>query len=212
MDNHYLARQPGKVKYEDRCQRYRQEGLILWFTGLSGAGKTTIALELEKILFESGKIVYHLDGDDLRGGLNAGLGFSMADRQENIRRAAEVARLFQEAGLIVLATFISPTRAMRQVARSRARPGTFIEIYVRASLETCRSRDPKGFYRRAAAGEIKDYTGIASDYEEPLAPELVLDTDKEDVDACIRLILKKLEDYDIFLTEKQDGSTGQTGK
>ncbi|NMB90191.1 MAG: adenylyl-sulfate kinase [Chloroflexi bacterium] len=184
-----LSARQGWVHYADRCRKYGQPGLVVWFTGLSGSGKTTLALEVEKRLFEQGRLVYRLDGDGLRQGLNAGLDFTPAGRRENIRRAAEVARLFQDAGLIVLASFISPQRDMRTHARSLVPVGAFIEVYVRASLEACIARDPKGFYRRALQGEIKDYTGIAQEYEEPLSPELIVDTEANDLEECVRQVL-----------------------
>lgn len=173
----------------DRSRRYGQKGLVVWFTGLSGSGKTTIALEVEKRLFKQGRFIFHLDGDRLRQGLNADLGFSEADRVENIRRAAEVAKLFQQAGLIVLASFISPQRAMRDYARGIVPVGTFIEVYVKASLETCIARDPKGYYRRAMSGDIQNYTGITQEYEEPLSPDLTLDTEASGLEACVQLVL-----------------------
>ncbi len=195
-----LSIREGLVSYEQRCRQYRQRGLVVWFTGLSGSGKTTIAIEVEKRLFDQGRIVYRLDGDSLRQGLNAGLGFSEEDRKENIRRAAEVARLFQDAGLVVLASFISPQRAMRAHARNITPKGAFMEVYVKASVETCVERDPKGFYKKALAGEIKDYTGIAQDYEEPEAPELVLDTEKQSLEECVEQVLQAIAAF-INITE-----------
>lgn len=194
-DNPHLAVQTGLVSAADRVQKYGQRGLVVWFTGLSGSGKTTIAIELEKRLFDQGRWVYRLDGDSLRQGINAGLGFSEADRRENIRRAAEVAKLFQEAGLIVLASFISPQREMRAYARSIVPAGAFFEVYVKASVETCAARDPKGFYQKALAGQIKDYTGIAQGYEEPEAPELVLDTEQLTLAECTALLEQKIKPY-----------------
>jgi len=185
-----LYREKGKVSFKDRCTAYGQKPVIFWFTGLSGAGKSTIADEFEKRLFDRGRIVFSLDADDLRKKLNADLGFSMDDRAENVRRAAETARLLQDAGVIVLATFISPTRAIRKKAQETAREGMFLEIYVKASLETCIARDPKGFYKKAMDGEIKNYTGIASSYEIPDCPELVLDTDVDNVDTCVKKLMQ----------------------
>jgi adenylylsulfate kinase len=194
MKNSYpLSERDGLVSYADRSQKYNQKGLVVWFTGLSGSGKTTIALNVEKRLFDQGRLVCRLDGDHLRQGLNADLGFSDADRKENIRRVAEVAKLFQQAGMIVLASFISPHREMRAFARQIVPPGSFIEVYVKASLSVCMERDPKGFYRRALANEIKDYTGIDQEYEEPLAPELKLDTESSSLDECVELVLREIE-------------------
>lgn len=189
MSSKNLKRQTGKVGFEQRERCYQQTPLIFWFTGLSGAGKTTIAVEFEKRLFEQGYLVYHLDADDLRKSLNADLGFSMAEREENIRRAAVVARILQDAGLIVLATFISPTAESRQIARDAARENLFVEVYVRASLAVCMQRDPKGFYRRAVKGEIQDYTGIDSLYVEPQQPDLMLDTEALALDACVQRLM-----------------------
>ena len=186
----HLYRKESKVSFKGRCAAYKQEPFIFWFTGLSGAGKSTIADAFEKQLFGQGQVVFTLDADDLRKKLNADLGFSMEDRAENVRRAAETARLLQNAGVIVLATFISPTRAIRKQARGIAREGMFLEIYVKASLETCIERDPKGFYKKALNGEIKNYTGIASSYEAPDNPELVLDTDVDSVDGCVKKLMQ----------------------
>jgi adenylyl-sulfate kinase len=171
----------------------RQPGLVVWLTGLSGSGKTTIAIEVEKRLFARQVPVYRLDGDVLRLGLNADLGFSPADRKENIRRAAEVARLFQVAGLIVLASFISPQQAMREFARSLVPEGAFLEVYVQASLETCIQRDPKGNYQRALAGKIQNYTGIDQAYDEPLNPELVLNTEQLPISACAARVVDEID-------------------
>lgn len=176
-----------------RTNQERQSGLVVWLTGLSGSGKTTIAIEVEKRLLVRQLPVYRLDGDVLRQGLNADLGFSPADRKENIRRAAEVARLFQDAGLIVLASFISPQRSMRAFARSLVREGAFIEVFVRASLETCIQRDPKGNYQRALSGKIVNYTGIDQEYEEPLDSELELNTEQLTVDACAARIVDEID-------------------
>jgi adenylyl-sulfate kinase len=185
----YLYRKEGKVRFDERVAAYNQKPAIFWFTGLSGAGKSTIADEFEKRLFNHGRFVFSLDADDLRKKLNADLGFSMEDRSENIRRAAVVARLMQDAGLIVLATFISPTREIRKKAREIARESLFFEIFVKASLDTCITRDPKGFYKKAMNGEIKNYTGIASGFEEPDNPELVLNTDVDDLDTCVKKLM-----------------------
>ena len=191
MSQHLSVRE-GLVGYQERCRKYGQRGLVVWMTGLSGSGKTSIALEVEKRLFDQGRIVYRLDGDSLRQGLNAGLGFSDADRRENIRRAAEVSRLFQDAGVIVLASFISPQRDMRAYARNITPAGAFMEVYVKASVEACIARDPKGFYKKALSGEIKDYTGIAQGYEEPQSPELVLDTETFSLEECVALLVKEI--------------------
>lgn len=168
-------------------------GGIFWFTGLSGAGKSTLAMAVEKALFEKGYHTYVLDGDNVRHGLNSDLGFSPKDRAENIRRIGEVAALMADAGLIVITAFISPYRADRTQAR-KAAPHAFHEIYVRADLKTCEERDPKGLYKKARAGEIQEFTGIDSPYEEPENPEMVADTQQNDVDTCMKQILEYIEE------------------
>ena len=180
----------GKLTFKDRCQNLGQIGQVLWFTGISGSGKSTIAVEVEKALTEQGKIVYCLDGDNIRHGLNNDLGFSTDDRQENIRRIAEVAALFKDAGIITLVSFISPYRESREFARSCVGKEYFKEIYVKADLETCAARDPKGLYKKALTGEIKDFTGISAPYEEPEKPELVLDTSNKCLVECVARVLK----------------------
>lgn len=158
-----------------RAQLKAQKPALLWFTGLSGAGKSTIADRLEKKLHALGKHTFVLDGDNVRHGLNRDLGFTEADRVENIRRVAEVAKLFVEAGLITLVSFISPFRAEREMARDLVAPGEFIEIFVNTPLEACERRDPKGLYKKARRGELRNFTGLDSPYEPPSKPELVLD-------------------------------------
>jgi bifunctional enzyme CysN/CysC len=179
-----------------RRARNNHKGGVLWFTGLSGAGKSTIAVELERRLFADGRQTYLLDGDNLRGGLNANLGFSPEDRAENIRRVGEVAALFADAGFIVISAFISPYRADRARADDAVQQrgtGEFHEIYVEASLETCEGRDPKGLYRKARAGEIADFTGISAPYEPPVDPALTLHTDTESVEQCVENLLDYVE-------------------
>lgn len=158
-----------------RAQLNAQKPVLLWFTGLSGAGKSTIADHLERKLHALGKHTFVLDGDNIRHGLNRDLGFTEADRVENIRRVAEVAKLFVEAGLITLVSFISPFRAEREMARSLMAPGEFIELFVNTPLEACERRDPKGLYKKARRGELRNFTGLDSPYEPPSNPELVLD-------------------------------------
>jgi adenylyl-sulfate kinase len=180
------------VAPEERILRQGHAGCVVWFTGLSGAGKSTVAMTLERRLFDAGRQVCLLDGDNLRHGLCADLGFSPAGRTENIRRAAEVAGLFVDAGLICLAAFISPRRADREQARRRLPAGHFIEVYVDAPVAVCRQRDPKGLYARADRGEIPDFTGVSAPYEPPANPEIVLHTDRESVDVCAARILEYL--------------------
>lgn len=180
-----------KVSYEDRCRILNQRGLVVWFTGLSGSGKSTIAVELEKMLNESGRAVYLLDGDNIRCGINSDLGFSDEDRNENIRRISEIAALFQNAGIITLVSFISPFRKMREFAREKAGEESFIEVYVSTDFETCKKRDPKGLYKK----DIQNFTGKDSSYEEPLNPELVLDTVQYNPVECARQVFRKIEEY-----------------
>lgn len=180
------------VTRDARAGRNGHKGAVLWFTGLSGAGKSTLALALERELFAKGYQVYVLDGDNIRTGLNANLGFSPEDRAENIRRVGEVAALFADAGFIVISSFISPYRSDRDRAREAAKD-VFHEVYVRASLEACESRDPKGLYKRARTGEIPEFTGISSPYEPPESPDLVVPTDELAVDECLGVLLKYVE-------------------
>ncbi len=188
-----------KVGAEARWGRNGHCGGVLWLTGLSGSGKSTLAIEAERRLFDKGYQVYVLDGDNLRHGLNADLGFSPQHRDENIRRVGEVAALFAEAGFVVIAAFISPYRADRARARAAANAnaclaGGFHEIHVKADLATCESRDPKGLYRKARAGEIPDFTGISAPYEAPEAPELVVDTAACDVERSVAMVLDYIDD------------------
>lgn len=182
----------GKIGFEDRCRNLGQQGQVLWFTGLSASGKSTIAVELEWVLLEQGKAVYRLDGDNIRCGLNRDLDFSAEDRLENIRRIAEVAALFKDAGLITLVSFISPYRESREFARNLIGKEYFKEIYVKADIETCAQRDPKGLYKKALAGEIKDFTGISAPYEEPEEADLVIDTKDKTVEESVALVLRML--------------------
>ena len=178
-----------KVTPDARAARFGHKGGVLWFTGLSGAGKSTLAMAVEQHLFRKGYAVYVLDGDNIRSGLNANLGFSPEDRVENIRRVGEVAALFADAGFLCITAFISPYRADRARARAATPPGGFHEVYVSADLATCEARDPKGLYRRARKGEIGEFTGISAPYEPPLAPSLVVDTGSAAIEACIEQIL-----------------------
>lgn len=169
---------------ESRAIRNGHSGAVVWLTGLSGAGKSTLAMQVERELFTRGYSVYVLDGDNVRRGLNADLGFTPEARAENIRRVGEVAALFADAGIVVITAFISPYRADREGARAAA-PGQFHEVYVRADLATCERRDPKGLYRRARAGAVREFTGISAPYEEPEHPELVVDTAENSLEACV---------------------------
>jgi len=181
-----------KVSREERAAQKKQKPCIVWLTGLSGSGKSTLANALEGEILRTGHHSYLLDGDNIRMGLNKGLGFSDADRVENIRRIGEVAKLFADAGLIAITAFISPFRADRDMVRSLVAPGEFFEVYVKAPLEVCEQRDPKGMYKKARAGVIKQFTGIDSPYEEPLKPELVIDTAQQSLEQSTQLLLDAL--------------------
>jgi len=171
-----------RVTKDERCKQNGHKGAVLWFTGLSGSGKSTIANTVDHKLFEMGKHTFVLDGDNIRMGLNKNLGFSPEDRTENIRRIGEVSKLYTDAGTLVMTAFISPYREDRDQVREIMGDGEFIEVYVKASLETCEGRDPKGLYKKARAGEIKGFTGIDAPYEEPEKAELVLDSDGKGID------------------------------
>ncbi len=181
------------VTREERSAQKNQRPCVLWFTGLSGAGKSTLANAVEALLYEKQHHSYILDGDNIRHGLNKGLGFSDADRIENIRRIGEVSKLLVDAGLIALTAFISPFRADRDLVRSLFTGNEFIEIYVHAPLDVCEQRDPKGLYKKARAGEIKNFTGIDSRYEEPVSPELVVNTAQHSLEECARQVVTYLE-------------------
>jgi len=191
--NTNLTWHQAQVSKAERAQQKHQRPCVIWFTGLSGAGKSTLANALERALQMRGHHSYLLDGDNVRHGLNRDLGFSDADRVENIRRIAEVAKLFVDAGLIVMTAFISPFRADRQLARDLVDAEEFIEVHVATPLSVCEERDPKGLYRKARAGEIRQFTGIDSAYEAPEAPELVVDTAANDLAGCVELTLNYLE-------------------
>ncbi len=182
----------GKVTPEDRARQNRHSGCVVWLTGLSAAGKSTIATELERVLFSLGKHAFVLDGDNMRHGLCSDLAFSPEDRKENIRRIGEVAKLFAEAGFVCITAFISPYRSDRDLARRIAPTGKFIEVYLNVPVEICEQRDPKGLYAKARSGEIKNFTGVSAPYEPPLKPELELRTDKFTLDDCIKAILERL--------------------
>lgn len=182
------------VSKNERAKRKGQKPCVIWFTGLSGAGKSTLANALERALFERGHHCYLLDGDNVRQGLNGDLGFTDADRVENIRRIGEAAKLFVDAGLIVMTAFISPFRAERKLARDIVEADEFIEVHLSTSLEVCEERDPKGLYKKARAGEIPHFTGIDSAYEAPEQPELRIDTGANDLRACTEQLLDYLSE------------------
>ncbi|HLP46481.1 MAG TPA: adenylyl-sulfate kinase [Candidatus Kapabacteria bacterium] len=176
----------------------KQKGVLLWFTGLSASGKSTVANELTYRLHQLGKLTYVLDGDNIRHGLNKNLGFSPEDREENIRRISEVGKLFADAGVITTTAFISPYRKDRDNARQLLGNGRFIEIFVKASIDTCELRDPKGLYKKAKNGEIKEFTGISAPYEEPLNPEIVLNANTMSIEEEVQFVLNFLEEKKII--------------
>lgn len=177
---------------EDKENLLKQRGVVLWFTGLSGSGKSTLAINLERELFTSGYLTQILDGDNIRSGLNKDLGFSEEDRKENIRRIAEVAKLFANCGVVTLTSFVSPTREIRKLAADIIGEGVFYEIYVNAPLEVCEERDVKGLYKKARAGEIKDFTGIHQPFEAPENPFLEIRTDQMSVNDATDKILRSI--------------------
>ncbi len=181
------------ITKQDRIKRNKHQSPVLWFTGLSGSGKSTLTVALEKALHDREVRSYRLDGDNIRHGLNANLGFSPEDRKENIRRIGEVSKLLNDAGLFTLTAFISPYREDRDEVRKILPDGEFIEVYVKCSLESCEARDPKGLYQKARAGEIKGFTGIDAPYEEPLAPELTVDTENNTVEEAVAEVLDFLK-------------------
>ncbi|WP_024605752.1 MULTISPECIES: adenylyl-sulfate kinase [unclassified Pseudoalteromonas] len=189
MKNSDIVWHEHAVSHEERVQLKNQKPLVLWFTGLSGSGKSTIANAVERKLMALGKHTYLLDGDNVRHGLNIGLTFSDVDRVENIRRIGEVAKLFVDSGQIVLTAFISPFIADREQVRSLLRDGQFIEVFVDTPLDVCESRDPKGLYKKMRAGEIKHFTGIDSEYQAPLMPEIHLKTAECDINECAEQVL-----------------------
>ena len=186
----------GQVSATDRGGLLGQRGCVVWLTGLSGSGKSTIARSLESLLVGQGHLAYVLDGDNIRHGLNSDLGFSHTDREDNIRRISELSKLFADAGIITIAAFISPYRSGRQRARGIVGTESFIESYVDVSLTECEKRDPKGLYKQARAGEIADFTGIDAPYEEPENPELRITTDNATPDESAGKIME-------YLTEKR---------
>ena len=182
------------VTHEQRSAQKQQTPVVLWFTGLSGSGKSTVANAVESKLLNLGKHSYLLDGDNVRHGLNKDLGFSDADRVENIRRIGEVAKLFVDSGTIVLTAFISPFIADRKQARELLLPGQFLEVFIDTPLSVCEQRDPKGLYKKARAGEIKHFTGVDSTYEAPLNADIHVETEGHSIEACAEAVVNKLAD------------------
>lgn len=184
-----ITRHEGHVGRGEREALLKQKGVLVWFTGLSGSGKSTIAYTLEHALVQRGHLAYVLDGDNIRFGLNKNLGFSAEDRQENIRRISEVGKLFVDAGIVTLTAFISPYRADREAARKTLGDGHFFEVYCNTPIEVCETRDPKGLYKKARAGELKGFTGVDDPYEAPTSPEMRIDaTNVSPQEAAVRLL------------------------
>jgi len=195
--NNNLHKYSYRIDKSIRQQKFGHLSPVIWFTGLSGSGKSTLANALESKLFELGYKTYVLDGDNVRMGLNKDLGFSDNDRKENIRRIAEVANLFSDSGTLTLTAFISPFIEDRKIARDII-GDNFIEVWVKADLDTCEVRDPKGLYKKARLGEIKNFTGIDSPYESPENPELIIETDKLDIEQSIEIIIEHLKQKNIL--------------
>ena len=186
-----------EINRDDRERQNGHRSLVIWFTGLSASGKSTLAQAVQTVLFERNCRTYVLDGDNIRHGLNKDLGFSPEDREQNIRRIGEVAKLFSDAGVITLTAFISPYRADREKARA-INDGSFVEVYVQCDLAVCEERDPKGLYKKARAGQIPEFTGISAPYEAPENPELVVDTGKETLEESVAKVLAYLEQRGVF--------------
>ncbi|AXI10103.1 adenylyl-sulfate kinase [Oceanobacillus zhaokaii] len=189
------------ITSKDRQHKNNHKSKVLWLTGLSGTGKSTLAVHVERELHNLGVKTYILDGDNLRFGINSDLRFSDEDRKENIRRIAEISKLFVDAGIVVLVAAISPFSQDRQQAREKLSEGEFVEIYVKCSLEECERRDPKGLYKKARAGEITSFTGISSPYEEPLNPEIIVESDKQSIEEMVQQVLTYLKANGLLETE-----------
>lgn len=184
-----------EVTKDERLQRNQHKSAVIWFTGLSGSGKSTISVELEKALFNHQIHTYRLDGDNVRHGLNRNLGFSPEDRKENIRRIGEVSKLMVDAGLITVTAFISPYRSDREAVRHLLDTDDFIEVYTQCSLSECENRDPKGLYKKVRSGEIAEFTGVNAPYEAPTQPEITLDTETLSVEASVSKIMDYLQKH-----------------
>lgn len=192
------------IKKEDRHKLNGHRSIMIWFTGLSGAGKSTIANALQHKLFNKNINVYLLDGDNLRHGINNNLSFAANDRKENIRRAGEVGKLFVDAGFVILAALISPFEEDRMIVRSMFEEDEFIEVYVKCSLEECEKRDPKGLYKKARSGEIKQFTGIDQTYEEPKNPEVIINTDTQSIEESVEALMNYLLGQANLITNKKE--------
>ncbi len=199
MSREHIVWHETLVSKLDRNRINKHKSGVIWFTGLPSSGKSTVAHHLEKELFERGIRSYVLDGDNVRHGINSNLGFSREDRKENLRRIAELSKLFVDAGIVVLAAFVSPYQEDRIFIRDTVGSDNFFEIYVKCSVDTCEKRDPKGHYKKAREGVIKNYTGVSAPYEEPESPDIVLDTEELDVESSIKKILEFLEENRFIL-------------
>lgn len=188
------------VTKKDRRERNKHHSYVLWFTGLSGSGKSTVANAVAKRLFEEQTNSYVLDGDNIRFGINKDLGFSDEDRKENIRRIGEVSKLFVDSGQVVLTAFISPFQEDRDRVRALLEDNEFIEVYIKCSIEACEARDPKGLYEKARKGIIKEFTGISSPYEEPAHPEIIVDTEKHSIEECVEQIVQYLKGKGFYIS------------
>ena len=184
-----------EVTKAERQERNGHKSVAIWFTGLSGSGKSTVSVALEKALFEQKITSYRLDGDNIRHGLNKNLGFSPEDRKENIRRIGEVGKLMVDAGVVTMTAFISPYEEDRNIVRDILEDGEFIEVYTKCSLDECEARDPKGLYKKARSGEIKEFTGINAPYEEPSNPEIIIDTEQHSVEEAVEEIVAYLKEH-----------------
>jgi adenylylsulfate kinase len=196
------------ITRQDKERLLDQKGVLLWFTGLSAAGKSTLANALENELFHCDCLTRVLDGDNVRHGLNNDLGFSPEDRMENIRRIGEVAKLFAESGVITMTAFISPYRSDRDRVRENMKNGDFVEVYLKCPMKELETRDPKGLYKKAHQGLIKDFTGISAPYEEPLDPELIIDTSELSVEHCVEIIMRYLNERGVICRTSRLASTG----
>jgi adenylylsulfate kinase len=199
MGREHIVWHESLVGKQDRNRINKHKSGVIWFTGLPSSGKSTIAHHLEKELFDRGIRSYVLDGDNVRHGINSNLGFSREDRKENLRRIAELSKLFVDTGIVVLAAFVSPYRDDRVFVKNIVGDEHFFEIFVKCSVDTCEKRDPKGHYQKAKAGIIKDYTGVSAPYEEPDDPDVVLDTEESDVESSVKKILTFLDDNKFIL-------------
>lgn len=199
MNQNHVIWHNGFVSRADRNNLNNHKSGLVWFTGLSASGKSTIAHLVEKELFGKGILTYVLDGDNVRHGINSNLGFGPEDRKENLRRIAEISKLFVDAGILTLAAFISPCKEDREYIRKRFDGDNFLEIYVKCSIEECEKRDPKGQYKKARAGIIKNYTGISAPYEEPENPDIILNTDEIDIETSVHKVMELLDSRKFIL-------------